>query len=148
MRKVEQRAERCLVERRQLQPLACLRHCYFGLSLTAEANLESSELRPRGVAVEVKGGVVPAQCLTHPSEVFTAASRTQGAHRSRDLPLSLPQLLAWVPWMQMRESSSGRPKQAGSLLGDSEAPTGRKGRLEYTGTNHPRASPPQTPPSL
>lgn len=79
---------------------------------------------------------MPTQSLTHSSEVFTVASCMEGAHRSRDLP-SLPQILAWVPWMQMRESSSGRLKQAGSLLGDSEAPTGRKGRLEYTGTHNP-----------
>lgn len=79
---------------------------------------------------------MPTQSLTHSSEVFTVASCTEGAHRNRDLP-SLPQLLAWVPWMQMRESSSGRLKQAGSLLGDSEAPTGRKGRLEHTRTHNP-----------
>lgn len=44
--------------------------------------------------------------------------------------LSLPQLLAWVPWMQMRETSSGRQKQTGSLSEGSETPTWRKGRLE------------------
>lgn len=101
------------MERRHLQPLvpeitsglftALLLRTF---SLTAEANPEASALLPRGVAVGAKGGVVPAQGLTHSSEVFTVASAAETFPLSPSAP-GLGSLDA-NERKQLRQTKAGR----------------------------------------